>query len=83
MAVLEVVRTLPDLLGVPVRTIAGLSNLTAGAPDAAARRRYQSAFLPMLAGAGLDVFLMNVLDASVMRVAEDCRQITAGTIFTW
>jgi 5-methyltetrahydrofolate corrinoid/iron sulfur protein methyltransferase len=83
MAVLEVIRTLPDLLGFPVRTIAGLSNLTTGAPDAAARRRYQSAFLPMLAAAGLDMVLMNVLDSSIMQVAEDCRQITAGTVFTW
>jgi 5-methyltetrahydrofolate corrinoid/iron sulfur protein methyltransferase len=83
MAVLEVIRTLPDLLGFPVRSIAGLSNLTAGAPDASARRRFQSAFLPMLAAAGLDILLLNVLDSSIMRVAEDCRQITAGTIFTW
>jgi cobalamin-dependent methionine synthase I len=36
-----------------VRTIAGLSNLTTGAPDADTRRRYQSAFLPMLVAAGL------------------------------
>jgi 5-methyltetrahydrofolate corrinoid/iron sulfur protein methyltransferase len=45
MAVLEVIRTLPDLLGFPVRTIAGLSNLTTGAPDPDTRRRYQCAFL--------------------------------------
>jgi 5-methyltetrahydrofolate corrinoid/iron sulfur protein methyltransferase len=83
MAVLEVIRTLPDLLGFPVRAIAGLSNLTAGAPNAAARRRYQSAFLPMLAAAGLDMILMNVLDSSIMQVAKDCRRITAGRIFTW
>jgi 5-methyltetrahydrofolate corrinoid/iron sulfur protein methyltransferase len=83
MAMLEVIRTLPDLLGVPVRTIAGLSNLTAGAPDADARRRYQCAFLPMLAAAGLDMILMNVLDPALMRLAGDCRRITAQTIFTW
>jgi 5-methyltetrahydrofolate corrinoid/iron sulfur protein methyltransferase len=83
MAVLEVIRTLPDLLGFPVRSIAGLSNLTTGAPDADTRRRFQCAFLPMLAAAGLDVILMNVLDPSVMQIAEDCGRIAAGTIFTW
>jgi len=83
MAVLEVIRTLPDLLGVPVRTMAGLSNLTTGAPDAATRRRYQGAFLPMLAAAGLDIVLMNVLDPELMSTAAACRNITGETVFTW
>jgi len=83
MAVLEVIRTLPDLLGFPVRTIAGLSNLTTGAPDADTRRRYQKAFLPMLAAAGVTMILMNALDPAILRVAEACQNITDGTIFTW
>jgi 5-methyltetrahydrofolate corrinoid/iron sulfur protein methyltransferase len=83
MAVLDVVRSLPDLLGAPVRTIAGLSNLTTGAPDADTRRRYQRTFLPMLAAAGLDMILMNVLDAATMRTADACRNLTDGGIFTW
>jgi 5-methyltetrahydrofolate corrinoid/iron sulfur protein methyltransferase len=83
MAVLDVVRSLPDLLGAPVRTIAGLSNLTTGAPDADTRRRYQRTFLPMLAAAGLDMILMNVLDAATMRTADACHNLTDGGIFTW
>ncbi|BBO74483.1 methyltetrahydrofolate--corrinoid methyltransferase [Desulfosarcina widdelii] len=83
MAVLETIRTLPDLLGTPVRTMAGLSNLTTGAPDAAARKRYQQAFLPMLAAAGTDLILMNVLDPDLMRTIEACRNITAESIFSW
>lgn len=83
MAVLEVIRTLPDLLGAPVRTIAGLSNLTTGAPAPDARCRYQKAFTPMLAAAGIGMILMNVLDQEVMRTARTCRRITDGTIFTW
>jgi 5-methyltetrahydrofolate corrinoid/iron sulfur protein methyltransferase len=83
MAVLEVIRTLPDLLGVPVRTIAGLSNLTTGAPDPVARCRYQKAFLPMLAAAGLDIILMNALDPAVMRAAQYSRKIASGQVFTW
>jgi 5-methyltetrahydrofolate corrinoid/iron sulfur protein methyltransferase len=83
MAVLETIRTLPDLLGMPVRTMAGLSNLTTGAPDKAVRKRYQQAFLPMLAAAGTNLILMNVLDPDLMRTAEACRNITAGGIFSW
>ena len=83
MALLEVIRTLPDLLGVPVRTIAGLSNLTTGAPDADNRSHYQGTFLPMLAAAGLDMILMNSLDPSVMRIAAACRRITDGKVFSW
>lgn len=83
MAVLEVIRTLPDLLGYPVRSIAGLSNLTTGAPDADMRRRYQVAFLPMLAAAGVEMILLNALDAAIMDVAASCRNISADMIFTW
>lgn len=83
MAVLEVIRTLPDLLGTPVRTIAGLSNLTTGAPDADSRSHYQGAFLPMLAAAGLSMVLMNALDPSVMEITAACRRITGGIVFNW
>jgi 5-methyltetrahydrofolate corrinoid/iron sulfur protein methyltransferase len=83
MAVLEVIQALPDLLGFPVRTMAGLSNLTTGAPDRDTRHRYQMTFLPMLAAAGLDMLLMNVLDPGLMRVAHASRNITSGQIFNW
>ncbi|MBC2711257.1 MAG: hypothetical protein HGJ94_09760 [Desulfosarcina sp.] len=58
-------------------------NLTTGAPGPDTRRRYRNAFLPMLAAAGLDMVLMNVLDPATMRVARSCRDITVGAIFTW
>ena len=83
MALLEVVRTLPDLLGAPVKSMAGLSNLTSGAPDAATRSRYQRAFLPMLASAGVSMVLMNVLDPELMEIARACTQISAEGIFAW
>ncbi len=83
MAVLEVIRTLPDLLGFPVRTITGLSNLTTGAPDPDTRRSYQAAFLPMLVGAGVSMVLLNVLDPALMRVARSSQRIADGTVFSW
>ena len=81
--VLDVIRTLPELLGVKVRTIAGLSNLTSGAPDAEKRRRYQAAFLPMLAAFGLDVLLMNALDPRIMGLAAVCGTLVEESIFSW
>lgn len=83
MAVLEVIRTLPELLGFPVRTIAGLSNLTTGAPDADTRRFYQSAFLPMLVAAGVSMILLNVLDPDIMRLAGSSHRIADRTVFSW
>ena len=83
MDILDVIRTLPDLLGTPVRTMAGLSNLTTGAPDSATRHRYQSVFIPMLAAAGVDILLMNVLDPGLMSVVAVCRNISDRAIFSW
>ena len=83
MANLDVIRSLPDLLGYPVRSMAGLSNLTTGAPDTGTRIRYQSAFLPMLAAAGTTMMLMNALDPTLMGLARACRNITSEEIFSW
>ena len=83
IANLEVIRTLPELLGFPVRSMAGLSNLTAGAPDANTRICYQSAFLPMLAAAGVTIMLMNALDPKLVDLARACRNITGEGIFSW
>ena len=83
MALLDVIRTLPDLLGYPVRSIAGLSNLTTGAPDSDTRSRYQRAFLPMLVASGVTILLMNVLDNRLMDAAAACEKLVAETIFTW
>jgi len=83
MANLAVIRALPDLLGYSVRSMAGLSNLTTGAPDADTRIRYQSAFLPMLAAAGTTVMLMNALNPKLMDLARACRNIISEEIFSW
>jgi 5-methyltetrahydrofolate corrinoid/iron sulfur protein methyltransferase len=83
MALLDVIRTLPDLLGYPVRSMAGLSNLTSSAPDATTRMLYQRAFLPMLAASGITMMLMNVLDPTLMDMARACRNILADGIFAW
>lgn len=81
--VLAVIKTLPELLGFPVRTIAGLSNLTAGARDPIKKYLAEQTYLPMLAASGLSMILMNVLHAESFRVARMCRLFSRESIFTW
>jgi 5-methyltetrahydrofolate corrinoid/iron sulfur protein methyltransferase len=81
--VLTVIKTLPELLGYPVRTIAGLSNLAAGARDPGKKHLAEQTYLPMLAASGLSMILMNVLHADSVRVARTCRLFSQESIFTW
>jgi 5-methyltetrahydrofolate corrinoid/iron sulfur protein methyltransferase len=81
--VLTVIKILPELLGFPVRTIAGLSNLTASAKDPARKQLAEQTYLPMLAAAGLNMILMNVLNAETVRTARTCRLFARESIFTW
>lgn len=81
--VLTVIRTLPDILGFPVRTIAGLSNLTAGAKDPEKKHLAEQTYLPMLAASGLGMVLMNVLHTESVRIARTCRLFSRESIFTW
>lgn len=81
--VLTVIKTLPELLGFPVRTIAGLSNLTAGARDPVKKLLAEQSYLPMLAASGLSMILMNVLSAESVRVARTCRLFSRESIFSW
>jgi 5-methyltetrahydrofolate corrinoid/iron sulfur protein methyltransferase len=81
--VLTVIKTLQELLGFPVRTIAGLSNLTAGARDSTKKHLAEQTYLPMLAASGLSMILMNVLNAESIRVARTCRLFSQESIFTW
>lgn len=81
--VLTVIKTLPELLGFPVKTIAGLSNLTAGARDLNKKHLAEQTYLPMLAASGLSMILMNVLTADSVRVARTCRLFSRESIFTW
>jgi len=81
--VLTVIKTLPELLGFPVRTIAGLSNLTAGAKNPIKKHLAQQTYLPMLAASGLSMILMDVFNAESVRVARMCSLFSQESIFTW
>jgi 5-methyltetrahydrofolate corrinoid/iron sulfur protein methyltransferase len=81
--VLQVIRTLPDLLGFPVRTIAGISNLGTNAPDKKRRLAVEQSYLAMLAAAGLDYALLDILNADLVRAAQVSDILTKQDIFSW
>jgi 5-methyltetrahydrofolate corrinoid/iron sulfur protein methyltransferase len=82
-AVLSLVRNLSDLLGTPVRTIAGLSNLGTG--DMPVRRKIalEQTYLPMLAAAGLEMVLLNVFHEPTLRIARTCDVLLGDKVFVW
>jgi len=81
--VLSLIRSLPDVLGYPVKTIAGVSNLTTGDAPASKKHLMEAAFLPMLADAGLDMALLNVFHEETVRLARACEALTRGELFSW
>ncbi|QTA89756.1 dihydropteroate synthase [Desulfonema magnum] len=83
MEVMSVIKTLPDLLGFDVRTIAGVSNLTTGKGNKEKKLVLEKAYLPMLASAGLTMALLNVFHSETIRTARACNALADPMIFTW
>lgn len=77
---LTLLRTLPDLLGFPVRTIAGLSNLTAGRMPGKIKQAMQRTYLPMLAVAGLNIILLDIDHPDTIQTARTCTQLLENDI---
>lgn len=82
-AVLSLIRNLSDVIGFPVRTVAGISNLTSGPGPKEKKRLAEAAFLPMLAAAGLDMALLNVFHKETVRISRACDALIRQEIFTW
>lgn len=82
-AVLALIRSLPDLLGVPIRTIAGVSNLASGSIPVARKVALEQAFVPMLAAAGLDMALMNVDHGPTIETIHLCSNMLGDGVFAW
>ncbi len=83
MELLSVIRMLPELLGFPVRTVVGLSNLTSGRGPKEKKRLLEAVYLPMLASAGLGRVMMNVFHSNTVSVAKACSVITRQGTFSW
>lgn len=81
--IVEVLRMLPDLLGYRVKTIAGISNLTTGQGNKTKKRILESAYLPMLASAGLDMAMLDIFHTETVQVAKACQAIMGEKVFTW
>jgi 5-methyltetrahydrofolate corrinoid/iron sulfur protein methyltransferase len=83
MEVVSVIRTLPDLLGFKVATIAGISNLTSGPGDKARKRIFEQCYVAMLAEAGLTMALVNVFHVETVAAIRACTILTGSKIFSW
>ncbi len=83
MELLSVIRMLPDLLGCPIKTVVGLSNLTSGRGTKEKKRLLEAVYLPMLASAGLDMVMMNMFHQNTVSVARACGIITRQGTFSW
>jgi 5-methyltetrahydrofolate corrinoid/iron sulfur protein methyltransferase len=82
MELLGIIRMLPEVLGYPVKTIAGLSNLTSGIKGLNKRILLQKAYLSMLSASGLSIVLMDMLNKSLVETAKTCNLITSEKPFS-
>jgi 5-methyltetrahydrofolate corrinoid/iron sulfur protein methyltransferase len=83
MEVVSVIRTLPDLLGFNVDTIAGISNLTSGPGNREQKPVFEQSYVSMLASAGLSMALVNVFHAGTMATIRACNALTSTKVFSW
>ncbi len=81
--VLQTIRDLPDVLGFEVRTVVGLSNLTAGSKGHPKGLMLEQAYLSMLAAAGLDMVLLNVFHAETVSAAKANDALIGQKPFAW
>ncbi len=80
---LEIIRRLPELLDGPVRTIAGLSNLTSGPGPSQAKQHLEQSFVGMLAASGLSWLLLNMHHRETVAVVRNCRLLLTEQLFSW
>ncbi len=82
-AVLNVIKALPDLLGFPVRTIGGVSNLTTNAQDKRKKNLLEQSYVSMLAWAGLDYALLDIFNEGSVNAAAAANILSKETLFSW
>ena len=81
--VLQTISNLPDVLGFKVKTIAGLSNLTAGSAGQSKRLILEQTYLSMLAAAGLDMMLLNIFHTDTVAAAKAGSALIDKKPFAW
>lgn len=85
--VLTVIRQLSDVLGFPVRTIVGLSNLTSGLTSGKANMKkkilLERTYLSMLSAENLSMVLLNIFHAETIETARVCNILQGNNVFAW
>lgn len=81
--ILSVIKNLPDLLGFPVQTIAGISNMTTGKIPKDKKRLLEQSFLPIIASSGLTMALLDVFHQQTMQTARACNALLSPGVFSW
>jgi 5-methyltetrahydrofolate corrinoid/iron sulfur protein methyltransferase len=83
LGILSVIRLLPELLGFPVRTIAGISNLATGSLPLKTKQKLECAYLPMMAAAGLSMALVDMFHRETIQTAGICHSFLNPGVFSW
>jgi 5-methyltetrahydrofolate corrinoid/iron sulfur protein methyltransferase len=81
VALIDVLRRLPDVLGGPVKSIVGLSNLTTGAAGSNRVPWMQEVFLALAVGAGLTHAMIDVRSEGVVRTARALQVLAGGRLY--
>ena len=81
--VLRAISNLPDVMGFEVRTVAGLSNLTAGSGRQPRKFPLEQTYLSMLAAAGLDMVLLDIFHAETVETAKASDALIGKKPFAW
>jgi 5-methyltetrahydrofolate corrinoid/iron sulfur protein methyltransferase len=83
MNVLEVIKTLPELLGFDIKTIVGLSNLTTGPGDPLKKSIMERSYAAMLSASGTSMVLMNMNHKETVLSIKAASLLRSRSIFTW
>lgn len=83
LEVLSVIKILPELLGFPVKTVVGLSNLTSGKGEREKKLLLERTYLPMLCASGLSMVLANMFHDETIKIAKVYNTIITKDIFAW
>jgi len=81
--ILKVIQRLPDLLGFPVESMGGLSNLTTGVMDNNKKTLLEQVYISMLASAGLNYALLDILNDQTVKIARAAEILSKEQLFSW
>jgi 5-methyltetrahydrofolate corrinoid/iron sulfur protein methyltransferase len=81
--ILSVIRQLPEILDNPIRSVVGLSNVTAGEKSLYRKQLLECTVIPMLASSGLEMLMMNMMHSASVHTARISRIWMERDLFCW